>query len=92
MWKSSGVRLDGKPEVGRCETVHAFKGDQYGTSMHFRKGNTDQSIHIRKANTDPSMHFRKANTEFLLLVLHPTLLTISLPTLLQFLLPVLIPT
>ena len=60
--------------------------------MHFRETNTEPSMHFRKANTDPSIHFRKASTEFLLLVLFPTLLTISLSTLLQFLLPVLIPT
>ena len=47
--------------------------------MHFRETNTDASMHFRNANTDPTMHFRKANTEFLLQVVLPTLLTISLP-------------
>ena len=53
-------------------------------SMHFRETNMDPSMYFRKANTDPSMHFRKANTEFLLLVLLPTLFTISLSSLLLF--------
>ena len=51
-------------------------------SMHFRETNTEPPMHFRKANKDSSMHFRKANTEFLILVLLPTLLTISLSTLL----------
>ena len=50
--------------------------------MHFRETNTEPSMHFKRANTDQTMNFRKANTEFLLLVLLPTLLTISLPTLL----------
>ena len=33
LWKSSGGRLDGKPEVGQYGTVHALLGDQYG-SVH----------------------------------------------------------
>ena len=53
-------------------------------SMHFRETITDPSMHFRKANTDPSMYFRKANTEFLLPVLLPSLLTISLLTLFPF--------
>ena len=41
LWKSSGGRLHGKPEVG-----------QYGTAIHFRKTNTDPSMHFRKADTE----------------------------------------
>ena len=48
-------------------------------SVHLRETNMKPSMHFRKANTDPSVHFRKANAKFVLLVLLPTLFTISLP-------------
>ena len=57
-----------------------------------RWANTERFMHFRETNTDPSMYFRDANTELLLLVLLPTLFTISLPSLLPILLPVLLPT
>ena len=50
---------------------------------HFRETNTEQSLHFRKTNTDLSMHFRKANKEFWVLVLLPTVLTISLAQLIK---------
>ena len=34
-WKSSGGRLDGKPEVGEYGTVHALYGDQYRSVQSF---------------------------------------------------------
>ena len=59
-----------------------FRETNTEPSMHIRETNTEPSMHFKRANTDQTMNFRKANTEFLLLVLLPTLLTISLPTLL----------
>ena len=38
LWKSSGGRLDGKPEVGQYGTVHVLQGDQYGTVHALQEG------------------------------------------------------
>ena len=55
MWKSSGIRLDGKPEVGRCKTVHAFKGDQYRTLHALQEGQYG-SVHSHQEGQYGSVH------------------------------------
>ena len=38
MWKSSGGRSDGKPEVGQYGTIHALQVDQYGSVLAIQEG------------------------------------------------------